>query len=365
MTTHYSVTVALLCAVLVGLLALGMLVSGCGDNGSPTDSSVGAPTDWPVYLMVNWGEDTILRHWPVANTVDTIAVPVPITAAPGISPDGSRLYLPSDSQLVVVSADDPQTVLQTVNTSCYGLGPVVSPDGAYIVSEDGRPQIGWPPMPHNLLFLDPSLNIVYTADDVSYFGDVSFSADGSRVYHVSGELLSDIRVYDLAATPALFATHTIDTGALYHVEAIPGTSRLLLNLRVNTRSFVMAVYDTDTDSIVFMDDRSFDLPFDAAATHDGTHAYYSVPPSTVVEYDVANNAISREISTESAFGVVPTEFVARSVEITPDDRLLLLQSDSQGLDAGVLTFDLVADRFIGFRYLPWGVGRMTVQHGVR
>jgi hypothetical protein len=365
MTTHYSVTVAVLCAVLVGLLTLGILVSGCGDDGSPTDSSVGPPTDWPVYLMVNWGEATILRHWPVANTVDTIAVPVPITAAPGISPDGSRLYLPSDSQLVVVSADDPQTVLQTVNTSCYGLGPVVSPDGAYIVSEDGRPQIGWPPMPHNLLFLNPSLNIVYTADDVSYFGDVSFSADGSRLYHVSGELPNDIDVYDLSATPAQVNSLPIDTGTPYHVEAIPGTSRLFLNLRVNAQMFVMAVYDIATDSIIFTDDRHLDLPFDAVSKHDGSHVYYSISPSTVVEYDVTNNTISREISTESAFGVIPTSFVARSVEITPDDRLLLLQSDSQDIDAGVLTFDLLADRFIGFQYLPWGVGRMTVQHGVR
>ncbi|MBD3332861.1 hypothetical protein GF356_08420 [candidate division GN15 bacterium] len=364
MTRHNSVKTITVRVMLMGLLALVMLVIGCGDDGTPTDSTVGPPTDWPVYLMVGWGEETVLRYWPVANTVDTLSVPVPTTAAPGISPDGSLLYLPSDSQLVVIAPDDPQTVLQSVDSSCFGLGPVVSPDGAYILSENGVPRIGWDPEPHDVLFLDPSLNMVHAANNVSNFGDVSFSADGSRAYHISGELSNDIRVYDLSSTPELINTYTIDTGAPYFVEAIPGTSRLLLNLRIHAQTFVMAVYDMDSDSIVFMDDRSLDVAFDAVAKHDGTQAYYSIHPSTVVEYDVASNTIAREISTESAFGLVPTSFVARSIEITPDDRLLLLQSDARVTATGMLTFDLAANRFIGFQYLPYGVGRMTVQSGM-
>ncbi len=336
---------------------------GCGDD-EPTRSSILPPEDWPVYVTPSRNVDTLLRFWPVANRVDTLVTAVAVRVAPGISPDGELLYLGSSEEVAVVSTEDPQTVLHRFDCYCTGNGPRVSPTGTHIAVEQYSERVGWDVVPNHLLFLDPSLTVLYQGNDETFFGDVSFSADGSLAYHVADTLFDSIRVYDLSQTPVIAQSHPVDSGTPFYIEHIPGTSRVLLNLHQSSDRFVAAVYDLALDSIVFLDERYHTFPFRMVASHDGTHAYYGIHPSAFVEYDVANNRILREVSTESALPCAPQSFVARSIAISPDDRLLFLQTDVLNTDGGMLTYDLVANRFISFQRLPFGRGRIVVQSAV-
>ncbi len=319
------------CALLCGSCCLPLT---CSD---PPNKPV-VEQEYPFYFVSD--DNAYYRFHPQTERVDTLVLPYSVSRSITVSADGKRLYLPNATSTVVLSTDSLSLVTELPYPS--GGGIAVSPDGK-LIAVQGR----------NLRVLSTTdYSIVYS--DTIGAGRGVFSRD-SKTYYALGDGVvfrldpySGVKSFRNSFSPRLITT------------VVPSDDETKLLMTANTWACTgrFLVFDFERDSIVF-EHTVVTRPDHIVMTPDGRYAFVTRPwhpqmdcgvATSILIYDIRNNSLHREISTDGLFGDTVCQYcLADVMAITPDGKTLALCSPvSQG---NFLIFDVATETFKSHYFL--------------
>lgn len=294
------------------ILAVALFVMGC-ENSSPTGP--GTLKDYPVYFNSGNHYRPFLRYHPTTGRIDSITVPLSPNRAMAVSADGSRLYLGSATQTVVLEVDS-MTPLASIPYGPWGLGLTESPDGKLlaIASRDGL-----------YIYSTGGYSLEFSHPDTS--AAAVFSSDGQTLYAVRGQGDGGLLRVQIER-----GSYVVDTLPFSVGRVMPDPDGRTLYLA--TFGLFMH-YDLHRDTALYLDTLSGGIP-DIEVTPDGRYVFYSDPGSrfrqtnALCVYEPRTRRLRTKISCEAEFDGYQVSMNAGSIAITPDGRTLVATWTSGG-----------------------------------
>ncbi|MCX6834141.1 MAG: hypothetical protein NTW07_03240 [candidate division Zixibacteria bacterium] len=338
----------LLIGVVAAAISVACLWTACCED-KPTEPK--PAKDYPVYIGDLAGP-SIFTYYPRSRRVDSAAIPWEANWGISASADGKRLYLATDSNVVVIDPATRGVLTELPYRRSWSV--VVSPDNRLVA------------------ITGDDLFILRTSDYSVLFSDTDmteegrFSSDSKTFYCAAGwSTTSTGFVYKvkLACGQSLVERLHIPQGGVLYVVPSNDETKLFLYVRYRTWTCGFEVYDVAADSIIF---RDILVPGagEIAMTSDGKYVFYTnpgvsvtdpPPPGTFTIFDVVKNQIH---DTVSAYDYVPPTWCTcppNTMAVTPDDRWLVMLGGA-GLGQFVMyLYDLRKEEFVDYQELGGGV----------
>jgi hypothetical protein len=252
--------------LLGGVVALCSLVwlgwSGCDKRPTRPEPP---PRDYPVYIGDLAGP-RLFTYYPRTRRVDSATIPWEANWGITASADGGRLYLATDSNVVVIDPDTRAVLTELPYQRSRSV--VVSPDN-HLVAITGN----------DLFVLRTSdYSVLFSDTDMTEYGH--FSSDSRTFYCAAGWSTSTpgfVYKVDIANGQFPVERLPIADGGVVHVVPSLDETKLFLYLNIpGLWHWAFEVYDVAADSIIF---RDILIPGggEIAMTHDGRYVFYTNP----------------------------------------------------------------------------------------
>ena len=261
--------------------------------------------------VVDISNNSVVATIPVASTPDGVAV----------SPDGTFVYVASESGFISVINTASNTVTATIPVGSRADFVAFSPDGSLAyVTHWGGDYVSVINTTNNTVVTD------ITVGSGSY--SVAVSPDGSRAY-VTNEFSGTVSVIDTANNTVV---GTINVGNEPTVVAVsPDGTHAYVS---NTASATVSVINTANASITATINVAGD-PYGIVVSPDGSHVYVATTNSISI-IDASSNSVTNTLSFGSE---------TLGIAVSPDGKHLYV-SDLYG-SSGVSVIDLATDTLAG------------------
>jgi len=310
-------------------LALTSLVFTSCDNNNSAGPIESDTSDYNVYFWDQLTENWIFEYNPASGAIDSFQVPIEYIRSWGgvqASPDGSILYVSSETSTLVVDIAT-RTVVHTIP---HTGSLAIAPDGQHIAI--GR---------SSLYIIQTSDYSVVYSDDLGGYG-AAFSASGTKLYRGYGQYSTEpfgVRIIDLADNFSI-TDHPLPVDFMNLVQVVPSADEAIWYLYFNGFcSSAFGVYDTAEDSIIYIE--TFSPGYGKVySCSDYDQVYYTNPgplvgqdicldhpPSEYYQYDPETNLVTA-ISTLGILDSPRDTFCPiRDIYLSPDAKWLVLSSN--------------------------------------
>jgi len=338
------------------VMLLVMCLAGCKGNPSKPE-----PDDkqYLVYFYRNCDYEDgycnespiLLAYNPYTDVLDTFPLPVAPSGDLGIAPDGSVLYMPTESAVAVVDAKTQAVVTELPYPEVHYVA--VSGDGSMIA------------------LMSDSLTILKTSDyslvyrDTVEVGLGSFSDDCGRFYYAGRE---DIYMAACIVTldSSLEKTCRLITGSthaeyVWQFEPSKDETKWFNYSEIGFERWVFGVIDLSLDTSIFVHLLIPGLG-EFEVTPDERYIFYTnpggmigslPPPFQIYVYDVMENRLADSIGTLRVENDSVIEYLTGGdIAITPDGKWLVALTRYGG--RAIIVVDVTTREFV--RYVDVGGG---------
>ena len=329
--------------LLVGLLGLGGLVwlwTACCED-KPTEPK--PAKDYPVYIGDLAGP-RLFTYYPGTRRVDSVAIPWEANRGITASADGKRLYLATDSNVVVIDPETRAVITELPYPRSWSV--VVSPDNR-LVAITGN----------DLFVLRTSdYSVLFSDTDMTEHG--RFSSDSKTFYCAAGWNYTSGFLYkvDFCGDHFPVERRRISPGGLIHIVPSIDETKLFLYVTYHTWTYGFEVYDVAADSIIF---RDILVPGagEIAMTSDGKYVFYTnpgvsatdpPPPGTFTVFDVERSEIKDTVSVYDYAPPTACLCAPFTMAVTPDDRWLVLLGGAGLAQFTLYLYDLRKEEFVDY-----------------